>query len=86
MALSVDDLQTAAQQAYASKWEGRASQKDLGDVLGIDRSAISRGLRSPGLKHAAVQARILSYLNECTVQRRSTYNGKNVRHEWVIDP
>jgi hypothetical protein len=82
--LDLDQLHREAKWAYATHHSG--SQKDLGDALGIDRSAVSRALRSSGLKHAAVQSRMLSFLKGCTVQRRSTFNGKDVHHEWVIDP
>ncbi|WP_263788117.1 hypothetical protein [Salinibacter grassmerensis] len=52
----------------------------------MNRSSVSRALRNAGLKHAAMQARILSLLENVRVQRRSTYEGDEVRHEWIISP
>jgi DNA transposition AAA+ family ATPase len=60
------------------------SQRDVARALDLNRSSVSRALRNVGLKHAAVQARIVSLLEDVPVQRRSTYEGKNVRHEWIV--
>jgi hypothetical protein len=79
--LSVDELHEEARQ----QWESfSGSQSDLADALDIDRAAVSRAVRHAGLKHAAVQARIVSLLAGVPVQRRSTYEGKGVQHEWIV--
>jgi len=81
--LSTDDLQAEAQQAFD---RFRGSQEALASILDIDRSAISRAIRHSGMKHAAVQSRIISYVEGIPVQRQSTYMGSRVHHQWVIDP
>lgn len=81
--LSAQELQEQAQQAF-DQFSG--SQQNLAGVLKIDRSAISRAVRKVGMKHAAVQARIISYVRAVPVQRRSTYVGSKVHHQWIIDP
>ncbi|WP_251930807.1 hypothetical protein [Salinibacter ruber] len=79
--LDLEDLQSAARAAF-ERFDG--SQNDLGDALGIDRAAISRAVRKTGLKHASVQARIVSYVRGEPVQRRSTYRGRSVEHRWIV--
>ena len=64
----------------------KGSQRDVARALGLNRSSVSRALRNEGLKHAAVQARVVSLLEEVPVQRRSTYEGAEVEHRWIIDP
>jgi transcriptional regulator with XRE-family HTH domain len=64
----------------------KGSQRDVARALGLNRSSVSRALRNEGLKHAAVQARVVSLLEEVPVQRRSTYEGAEVEHGWIIDP
>lgn len=81
--LSLPELQEEAHQAF-ERFSG--SQQDLAEILGINRSAISRAVRNEGMKHAAVQARIISYVKAVPVQRRTTYQAKHVRHEWIIGP
>jgi hypothetical protein len=81
--LSVSELQGEAQQAF-ERFNG--SQQDLADILTVHRSAISRAVRHEGMKHAAVQSRIISYVKAVPVQRRSTYQGRHVRHEWIVGP
>lgn len=81
--LDLEGLQSAARRAWG-RFDG--SQKDLGDALGVDRAAISRAVRKTGLKHASVQARIVSYIRGEPVERRSTYRGRSVDHRWIIDP
>lgn len=81
--LDQKQLLRRAQQAF-ERTEG--SQRDVARALGLNRSSVSRALRNEGLKHAAVQARVVSVLEEVSVQRRSTYEGAEVRHQWVIDP
>jgi hypothetical protein len=81
--LDLEGLQSAARAAF-ERFDG--SQNDLGDALGIDRAAISRAVRKTGLKHAAVQARIISHVREEPVERRSTYRGSEVKHRWIIAP
>ncbi|MFB6248406.1 MAG: antitoxin Xre-like helix-turn-helix domain-containing protein [Salinibacter sp.] len=81
--LSVQKLQEKARRAF-EQFSG--SQQDLADILGVDRSTVSRAVRKAGRKHAAVQARIISYVKAVPVQRRSTYQGRHVRHEWVVGP
>lgn len=79
--LTVEELHEEARQ----EWESfRGLQSDLAEILGINRSAVSRAVRHAGMKHAAVQARIVSYLKGVPVQRRSTYQGKHVRHRWTV--
>jgi DNA-binding transcriptional regulator LsrR (DeoR family) len=82
---SLDEKQLLrrAQQAFQ---QAKGSQRDVARALGLNRSSVSRGLRNEGLKHAAVQAKIVSLLNEVVVQRRSTYEGAEVEHRWIIDP
>jgi hypothetical protein len=81
--LSVDELHEEARQ----QWESfSGSQSDLAEALDIDRAAVSRAVRRVGLKHAAVQARIVSLLEGVPVQRRSTYEGEGVQHEWIVGP
>lgn len=60
------------------------SQRDVAQRLGLNRSSVSRALREAGLKHAAVQARIVSLLEGVPVERRSTYEGAEVRHRWTV--
>lgn len=43
-----------------------------------------RVLRNTGMEYVSMQARILSLLEGVPVQRRSTYEGTEVRHEWII--
>ncbi len=81
--LDLEELQAEARAAF-ERFDG--SQKDLGDALGIDRAAISRAVRKTGLKHASVQARIVSYIRGKPVERRSRYEGRSVDHRWIIDP
>jgi transcriptional regulator with XRE-family HTH domain len=82
---SLDEKQLLrrAQQAFEKT---KGSQRDVARALDLNRSSVSRALRIEGLKHAAVQAKILSLLEETPVERRSTYEGAEVRHQWVIDP
>jgi predicted DNA-binding protein (UPF0251 family) len=81
MPLSLQELHSRAVDA-AEGW----TQNDLADAIGVDQSAVSRALSTATLKHASVQARIISRSEGTPVQRRSTYEGNKVRHEWVIDP
>lgn len=81
--LSVQKLQEEARQAF-ERFSG--SQQDLASILDIDRSAVSRAVRKAGAKHAAVQARIISHVKAVPVQRRTTYQGKHVHHEWIVGP
>jgi DNA-binding transcriptional regulator LsrR (DeoR family) len=81
--LDEKQLLRRAQQAFE---HAKGSQRDVARALDLNRSSVSRALRNEGLKHAAVQARIISLLEEVPVQRRSTYEGAEVRHQWVIDP
>jgi len=81
--MNIHELHATAKRAFEGSGD---SQKDVGDLIGVDRSAVSRAVRNVGLKHAAVQARIISALRNVTVQRRSTFNGATVSHEWVVDP
>lgn len=81
--LDLEGLQSEARASF-ERFEG--SQRDLGDALGIDRAAISRATRKTSLKHAAVQARIISHVREEPVERRSTYRGSEVKHRWIIGP
>lgn len=81
--LSTEELYEEARRAWK---QFRGSQEDLGAILDIDRSAISRAVRNEGMKHASVQARIVSYVKGVPVQRRSTYMGSRIHHCWVIDP
>lgn len=78
-----DELLARAQKTFS---QANVSQRDVARALGLNRSSVSRSLRNSGLKHTAVQARIVSLLEEVPVQRRSTYEGSEVRHQWVIDP
>jgi DNA transposition AAA+ family ATPase len=77
------ELQRRARRAFES---AKGSQNDVARALDVNRSSVSRALRNAGLKHAAVQARIVSLLEGKPVQRRSTYDGREVSHEWVIGP
>jgi DNA-binding transcriptional regulator LsrR (DeoR family) len=81
--LDEKQLLRRAQQAFQ---QAKGSQRDVARALGLNRSSVSRALRNEGLKHAAVQARVVSLLEETAVQRRSTYEGADVKHQWVIDP
>ena len=81
--LSTDGLQVKAKQAFD---RFRGSQEALATILDIDRSAVSRAIRHTGMKHAAVQSRIISYVDGVPVQRQSTYMGSRVHHQWIIDP
>lgn len=81
--MDVNQLQQRARQAFERHG---GSQHDVAKALGLNRSSVSRALRNAGMKHAAVQARVISLLEEVPVQRRSTYEGKDVRHRWVVDP
>ena len=77
------ELQQRAQQAFQ---QATGSQRDVARALDVNRSSVSRALRNAGLKHAAVQARIVSLLEGVPVQRRSTYRGADVEHEWIVGP
>ena len=79
--LDEKQLLRRAQQAFERT---KGSQRDVARALGLNRSSVSRALRNEGLKHTAVQAKVVSLLEGVPVQRRSTYRGKNVRHEWVV--
>jgi predicted XRE-type DNA-binding protein len=81
--LNEKQLLRRAQQAFEN---ANGSQSDVARALGLNRSSVSRALRNAGLKHAAVQARVVSVLEKVPVQRQSTYKTKEVRHRWVIDP
>jgi transcriptional regulator with XRE-family HTH domain len=81
--LDEKQLLRRTQQAFEN---AKGSQSDVARALGLNRSSVSRALRNEGLKHAAVQARVVSLLEKVPVQRRSTYEGSKVAHEWVIDP
>ena len=81
--LDEKQLLRRAQQAFERT---KGSQRDVARALGLNRSSVSRALRNDGLKHAAVQARVVSLLEEVPVQRRSTYEGAEVEHRWIIDP
>ena len=78
-----DELLTRARRAFE---RAGVSQRDVARALDLNRSSVSRALRNSGLKHAAVQAKIVSLLEEVPVQRRSTYEGAEVRHQWIVDP
>ena len=78
-----DQLLARAQKAFE---QASGSQRDVAWALDLNRSSVSRALRNSGLKHAAVQARIVSLLEEEAVERRSRYEGKEVRHQWVVGP
>ena len=79
--LDEKQLLRRAQQAFERM---KGSQRDVARALDLNRSSVSRALRNEGLKHAAVQARVVSLLEETAVQRRSTYEGAEVEHRWVI--
>ena len=81
--LDQDELLTRAQKAFE---RAGVSQRDVARALGLNRSSVSRALRHSGLKHAAVQAKVVSVLEETAVERRSRYEGKEVRHRWVVGP
>ncbi|WP_103028238.1 helix-turn-helix domain-containing protein [Salinibacter altiplanensis] len=76
------ELQKRAQQAFD---QANGSQQDVARTLGVNRSSVSRALRNAGLKHAAMQARILSLLKGEAVEHRSIYDGKDVRHKWTME-
>ena len=75
------ELQQRARRAFD---RASVSQSDVARALSVNRSSVSRALRNTGLKHAAMQARILSLLEGEPVERRSIYDGKDVRHEWTV--
>lgn len=75
------ELSRRARQAFQA---AGFSQAGLARALDLNRSSISRALRHEGLKHAAVQARILSVLKGAEVVRQSVYRGADVEHEWTI--
>ena len=81
--MNVEELSVEARRAF-DHFDG--SQEDLAGYIGVDRSAVSRAIRNAGLKHAAVQARIVSHVDGVPVQRRSTYDAPDVEHEWLIEP
>ena len=81
--LDEKQLLRRAQQAFEN---ANSSQSDVARALGLNRSSVSRALRNAGLKHAAVQAKVVSVLEKVPVQRRPTYEGKEVEHLWAIDP
>ena len=64
--------------------DAKGSQNNVARALDLNRSSVSRALRDGGLKHAAVQLRIISLLEGTAVQRRSTYQGTHFEHEWVV--
>lgn len=70
--------------AQAAVERSGSSQSDVARALELNRSSVSCALRNVGLNHAAVQARIVSLLEGVPVQRRSTYEGKDVQHEWTV--
>jgi len=70
--------------ARAAVERSGSSQSDVARALELNRSSVSRALRNVGLNHAAVQARIVSLLEGVPVQRRSTYEGTGVQHEWIV--
>jgi len=74
-------LHKRARQAFEG---AKGSQNDVARALDLNRSSVSRALRNAGLKYAAVQARIVSLLEGVPVQRRSTYEGAHVEHEWIV--
>jgi len=79
--MDAQELHRAAREAF-NEFDG--SQSDLAAYIGVGRSAVSRAVRNAGLKHAAVQARIVSHVEGVPVQRRSTYDAPDVSHEWVL--
>jgi hypothetical protein len=81
--LSIHQLQKEARQAWTD-FDG--TQEELGSLIGLNHGLISRATRKVSRKYAAAQARIISYVREVPVQRRSTYTGERVSHEWVVDP
>jgi len=80
--LNEKQLLRRAQRAF-ERTEG--SKRDVARALDLNRSSVSRALQTEGLKHAAVQARVVSLLEEVSIQRRSTYEGAEVRHQWVVN-
>jgi DNA invertase Pin-like site-specific DNA recombinase len=82
-AMDEQELHQRARQAFEA---AGSSQRDVARALDLNRSSVSRALRNAGLKHAAVQARIVSILEGTPVQRRSTYDGADVHHEWIVAP
>jgi transcriptional regulator with XRE-family HTH domain len=81
--LDEKQLLRRAQQAFQRT---KGSQRDVARALGLNRSSVSRALRNEDLKHAAVQARLVSLLEETAVQRRSAYRGADVKHESIVGP
>jgi hypothetical protein len=81
--LDTIDLQKATRRAWN---EFSGTQEDLAGLLDLDRSVVSRAIRLSGRKHTAVQSRIISYIKEVPVERRSLYHGTRVSHRWIIDP
>lgn len=81
--MNVEELQVEARKSF-ERFDG--SQQDLAKLIRVNRAAISRAIRLTGLRHAAVQARIISQERNKPVQRRSTYEGATLRHEWVVGP
>jgi DNA-binding transcriptional regulator LsrR (DeoR family) len=81
--MNEQELQRRARRAFENT---KGSQNDVARALDLNRSSVSRALRNAGLKHAAVQARIVSLLEGVPVQRRSTYRGADVEHEWIVGP
>lgn len=81
--LSLDELHEEARCQFEAF---RGSQTDLAEILKINRSAISRAVRNTGMKHAAVQSRIISYVKGVPVQRQTTYLGSKVHHQWIVEP
>lgn len=62
------------------------TQHAAAESLNVHRSSVSRALCNTGMEQVAMQARILSLLEGAPVQRRSTYQGTEVQHEWIISP
>ena len=83
MVMDERELMKKARQAFENT---KGTQRDVARALGLHRSSVSRALRNSGLKHAAVQARILSLLEDTPVERRSTYEGAKVYHQWITSP
>lgn len=79
-------LQNLCRRAQDDFESSPLSQRDVARALGVNVSSVSRALRKSGRKHAAMLARIVSYLEGVPVQRRSTYEGSFVTHRWVVDP
>jgi transcriptional regulator with XRE-family HTH domain len=81
--MDASDLHRRARQAFEAT---SISQAEVARTLGLNRSSVSQALRGAGLRHPAVQARILSLLENEPVQRRSTYRAASVQHEWILGP